>query len=89
MSIRIDGIEDSLDNDTLTSLCLGSSTEIEDRISSLGISRTLVAEDKRRLLALLDAQEAQLGHWIEAVRSTRSAVEQGSERPTTDGGEGA
>lgn len=82
MTIRMDGLDEPLDNETLTSLCLGSSPEIEDRMSSLGISRSLAAEDKRHFLALLNAQEAQLAGWMKVVRDTRSTLEQQSEHPT-------
>ncbi len=65
ITIGLDRVEEPLDDATLAKLSLGSSPEIEERLTSLGLLRSLADEDKRRLLALIDAQEAQLAEWIE------------------------
>lgn len=74
-TVELDGVEQDLVDTTLVNLCLASSSEIEDRISSLGIARHLAAEDQRHLLALLTAQESQMAEWIAELRSARAAVE--------------
>jgi hypothetical protein len=85
MTVGLDGVPEPLDDDTLTNLCLSSSPEIEDRLSSLGVSRSLAAEDQRHLLALIDAQETQLAAWLETLRDTRTAVERQPEHGAAEG----
>jgi hypothetical protein len=87
ISVRLDGTDEPLDDATIVNLCLSSSPEIEERIASLGLSRTLASEDKRRLLALLEAQETQLAEWAAAVKEARFDVEQHTHPPSADGGE--
>jgi hypothetical protein len=85
ITVGLDGVPEPLDDATLTNLCLSSSPEIEDRLSSLGVSRSLAAEDQRHLLALMDAQETQLTEWLETVRDTRATVERQPEHGAADG----
>ncbi len=75
MTVGLDRVDEPLDDATLVKLSLGSSPEIEERLASLGVSPSLAHEDKRRLLALIDAQETQLIAWIETVRDTRAAID--------------
>jgi hypothetical protein len=75
ITVGLDRVEEPLDDAALVKLSLGSSPEIEKRLASLGHPRSLADEDKRRLLALIDAQEAQLVDWIEAVKDARAAVD--------------
>lgn len=75
IAIGLDRVVQPLDDATLIKLSLGSSPEIEERLVSLGVSRSLAAGDKRRLLALLDAQEAQLASWMETVKDSREVIE--------------
>jgi hypothetical protein len=85
MTIGLDRVNEPLDDATLVRLGLGSSPEIEERLSSLGVSRSLADEDKRHLLALIDAQETQLGDWIETVRNTRAAIEKQPKNKNPEG----
>jgi hypothetical protein len=68
-------VVEPFDEAMLVRLSLGSSREIEERLASLGVSRSLAAEDKRHLLALIDAQEAQLAEWLESVKDARDVIE--------------
>ena len=82
MTIGLDRVDEPLEDTTLARLSLGSSPAIEGRLTSLGIPRAIADDDKRRLLALIDAQETQLTEWIEAVRDTRATVDQPPEHGT-------
>lgn len=73
--VGLAGTQERLDDATLIRLSLNSSPEIEHRLSSLGVSQSLAAQDRRRLLALLDAQEAQLSKWSEEVEKARATIE--------------
>lgn len=59
----------------LAQLVFGSSPEVEQRLVALGIPRTLADDDKRRMFALIDAQEAQLGDWIANLKELRATVD--------------
>lgn len=87
IAVALDGVDEPLDNATIVNLCLASSPEIEERIASLSVPRSLALEDKRRLLALLEAQELQLTAWAEAVKEARADVEQYTDSPIADGKE--
>lgn len=82
MTVGLDRVVEPLDDATLVKLSFGSSPAIEGRLTSLGIPRSIADDDKRRLLALIDAQETQLTEWIEAVRDTRATVDQSPEHGT-------
>jgi hypothetical protein len=75
LTIGLDRVLQPFDDAALVKLGLGSSPEIEERLASLGVSRSLATEDKRRLLALIDAQEAQLAEWLASVKEARAVIE--------------
>ena len=85
ITVGLAGFGETLDDTTLIELSLSSSPEIEDRLSSLGVLRSLAVEDQRHLLALLDTQETQLTEWLAAVRDTRAAVDRQPERGASGG----
>jgi hypothetical protein len=74
LTIGLDRVDQPLSDAELVRLSLGSSPEIEERLASLGFSGSLAAEDKRHLLALIDAQEAQLAEWLESVKDARAVI---------------
>jgi hypothetical protein len=85
ITVGLAGFGETLDDATLIELSLSSSPEIEDRLSSLGIARSLTAKDRRQFLVLLDTQETQLTEWLGAVRDTRAAVERQPEHGAAEG----